>query len=119
MQPWRNKLAERALAPEPEPMLQPEFAGDGLEYLQSVYRNPALEQHVRIRAAALAVPFERPKLSAVAQAGPDDFADMLERTRRNRLARDAEYAQREDRITTRERQLGLAPPADDNPPEAA
>jgi hypothetical protein len=33
---------------------------------------------MRMRAAALAVPFESPKLSAIADLSPEDFSDRLE-----------------------------------------
>jgi len=42
------------------------FDGDGVSYLQVVYRNPALPEPVRIDAAAKAARYERPALSTVA-----------------------------------------------------
>jgi hypothetical protein len=52
-----------------------------LELLRAVYRNPRQPLGVRMRAAALALPFEAPKLSAVAMSNmdPATFAAQLER----------------------------------------
>ena len=60
---------------EREPELSRQSA---LEYLQSIYRNPLMPVPMRMRAAALAVPFESPKLSAIANLSPEDFSDRLE-----------------------------------------
>jgi hypothetical protein len=40
------------------------FDGDGVAYLQTVYRDPALPVDVRIDAAAKAARYERPTLAA-------------------------------------------------------
>ena len=40
------------------------FDGDGVAYLQTVYRNPALPVGVRIDAAAKSARYERPALAA-------------------------------------------------------
>ena len=40
------------------------FQGDGVAFLQTVYKNPALPLIVRLDAAAKAARFERPMLSA-------------------------------------------------------
>ena len=50
-----------------------------LEYLQTLYKNPLLPLGVRMRAAAIALPFESPKLSAIANLSPEDFSERLER----------------------------------------
>jgi hypothetical protein len=60
------------------PVVSPENA---LEYLQSIYRNPSEPDGRRMRAAVAALPFERPKLTAMAVSSMsgNDFAAMLER----------------------------------------
>src|SRR5262249_16153013 len=52
-----------------------------LKYLQSIYRNPMEPTGVRIRAAIESLPYENPKLSAVAVGylTAEDFASRLER----------------------------------------
>jgi hypothetical protein len=54
---------------------------NALEYLQSIYRDPTQSESRRMRAAALALPFEAPKLTAVAMTSmdPTAFAEQLER----------------------------------------
>jgi hypothetical protein len=51
-------------APEPPEVLALE-AVDALMYLQSIYRDPQHPQSTRMRAAGMALPYERAKLSAV------------------------------------------------------
>ena len=52
-----------------------------LDLLQVVYRSSRQPLATRMRAAAIALPFESPKLTAMAVTGMDgnDFAAMLER----------------------------------------
>jgi hypothetical protein len=50
---------------------------NSLEYLQTVYNDPLQETPVRMRAAALAIPFEFPKL-AYNYKSPNDFAERLD-----------------------------------------
>jgi hypothetical protein len=50
-----------------------------LGLLQSVYRDPEVPLHTRIRCAALALPHEVPRLTAVANIDVNDFADKLEK----------------------------------------
>jgi hypothetical protein len=57
-----------------------------LELLQAIYRDSSLPLSVRMRAARDAIPYEQPRLSMVAQAGPS-FASALEET----LKRRADY----------------------------
>jgi hypothetical protein len=54
---------------------------NSLEYLQRIYRDPAQPISVRMRAAIEALPFEAPKLTAVALSSmtAEDFASRLER----------------------------------------
>jgi len=60
--------------------LQLEANATSLDLLQAVYRNPALSLHVRMRAAAIALPHEHPKLSAQAQWHVDgSFAERLDK----------------------------------------
>jgi hypothetical protein len=51
-----------------------------LDFLRTVYRDPYQPIARRMRAAIAALPFEHPKLSAVASLGPNHgFAARLER----------------------------------------
>jgi hypothetical protein len=50
-----------------------------LETLQAIYQNPEIPLHTRLRAAAIALPFESPKLIAAALFDGKDFASMLDR----------------------------------------
>ena len=77
MEMWRNPLADRVLQPDGEIEVLEPIGGDSLDYLQSVYRYPAAPQAVRLRAAGLALPFERPKLVAVANVSHEDLAARL------------------------------------------
>jgi hypothetical protein len=54
---------------------------DSLTVLQSVYSNPASSEANRIKAAASALPFERPKLSVqVSVRGPAILGERLDAT---------------------------------------
>jgi hypothetical protein len=46
------------------------FEGDGVAYMQSVYRDPSFSQELRLDAAAKAARFERPMLAAIAVQQP-------------------------------------------------
>ena len=50
-----------------------------LDFLQAVYRDPMQPLSVRMRAAIEALPFEAPKLSAVAVSSMSGAAERLER----------------------------------------
>jgi hypothetical protein len=57
-------------------------AGDSLELLQAVYRDPAEPLARRMRAAIAALPFERPKLAVTVTTSSEDLAARLEAMRR-------------------------------------
>jgi len=63
--------------------------GNGLDLLRTVYRNPSVELSTRMKAAALCLPFEGPKLAIVAQVSENDIATILDR----RIAR---YQQKDE-----------------------
>ena len=50
-----------------------------LEYLQRIYRDPAQPPSVRMRAAIESLPYENPKLSAMAIVNGEEFAVKLDR----------------------------------------
>jgi hypothetical protein len=55
---------------------------DALTCLQSVYSNPASSEGNRIKAAAAALPFERPKLSmSVSVRGPAVLGERLDQAK--------------------------------------
>jgi hypothetical protein len=54
--------------------------GLSIDLLRAVYRNPALDLSVRMRAAMAALPFEAPKLAVTALIDNErDFAAILDR----------------------------------------
>ena len=52
---------------------------DALELLQAVYRNAEVPLSVRMRAASIALPYEKPKLVVTAMVSGEDFATMLDK----------------------------------------
>jgi hypothetical protein len=58
-----------------------ELTLSSLELLQSIYRDCKVSLSTRMRAAALAIPFESPKLAvmAVSSMNGQDFGSMLDR----------------------------------------
>ena len=50
-----------------------------IDYLRSVYRNPLQPDNVRMRAAAIAIEYELPRLAVTATINSGDFADQLEK----------------------------------------
>ena len=54
-------------------------ADTALELLQAVYRCPKLPLPVRMRAAAIAIPFETPKLAVTTNLSNENFAAMLDK----------------------------------------
>jgi hypothetical protein len=79
------------LASEPERVVEieapvPASDWDALGYLQAIYQGRAEPDAPRMRAAAMALPFERPKLAVIAQIGPG-FAERMEAKLRERRLR--------------------------------
>lgn len=60
--------------------------GMSLDLLRAVYRSSAIPLSVRMRAAMACLPFETPKLMAVAQLTENSFAELLDRRIENRPA---------------------------------
>jgi hypothetical protein len=57
-----------------------EEPGSALEYLQDIYKGRRQPDHVRMRAAAIALPFESPKLAVTGYVSDDSaFAIALEK----------------------------------------
>ena len=80
----RTVAVERAMQVMAEKLKQavPDaFEGDGVAYMQSVYRDPSFSHELRLDAAAKAARFERPTLAAVAvQQPPRARLDLSELT---------------------------------------
>src|SRR5262249_10028269 len=49
-----------------------------LKFLQTIYRNPEVPLPVRMKAAAIAIEYELPRLAVTATVNASDFADRLE-----------------------------------------
>jgi hypothetical protein len=77
MPPWANP--ENLVVVRP---MELKISTDSaLELLQAVYRDPDMPLPARMRAAALALPHESPRLTAVANIDVSDFSEKLEITR--------------------------------------
>jgi hypothetical protein len=65
---YEQKVAERI-----------ETEGDALDFLKGVYQNPELDLHARMKAAGIAIEYERPRLAMTALVNGEDFAKRLDR----------------------------------------
>jgi hypothetical protein len=94
---------KEAEPPEPE---GPEV-GDSLDLLQAIYRDVAVPMPTRMRAAALAIAYERPKLSVSVSVNHKGMADAIDAARAKYEATKAEQsalvAQREQAAATGEK----------------
>jgi len=71
------EAAARAVAERFKAEVPNAFEGDGVAYMQSVYRDPSFSHELRLDAAAKAARFERPTLAAVAvQQAPPPRIDV-------------------------------------------
>ena len=52
---------------------------NAIDYLRSVYQNPLQPDNVRMRAAAIAIEYELPRLAVTATINSGDFAVQLDR----------------------------------------
>ena len=50
-----------------------------LKFLQTIYRNPEVPLPVRMKAAAIAIEYELPRLAVTATVNAGDFAVQLDR----------------------------------------
>jgi hypothetical protein len=65
---------------EPELIQFRPIEQSALEYLQAIYRDPTQSEVKRMRAAALALPYESPRLNAIAHVTDDGtFGERLDR----------------------------------------
>jgi hypothetical protein len=64
------EAAARAVAERFKAEVPNAFEGDGVAYMQSVYRDPSFSHELRLDAAAKAARFERPTLAAIAVQQP-------------------------------------------------
>jgi hypothetical protein len=62
---------------------------DALAFLRSIYQNPKMELHWRIKCAVEALQYERPRLAVTALVDGEDFASRLQRAL-DRMGRTAE-----------------------------
>jgi len=55
-----------------------ENAEDALTFLRTVYQHPKVPLPVRMRAAAIAIEYEKPRLAVTALVAGGNFAELLE-----------------------------------------
>src|SRR5215831_15204115 len=60
-------------------MMLEEEGVTSLRFLQTIYRNPEVPLPVRMKAAAIAIEYELPRLAVTATIDSGDFAEKLER----------------------------------------
>ena len=80
----QNKALEKLIAERDELRAQLEGLGqqvDALACLQRVYNNPQASETNRIKAAAAAIGFERPKMSVSVRIGPALLGERLDSAR--------------------------------------
>jgi hypothetical protein len=66
--------------------------GDALAFLRGIYRDPMQPTSTRLRAASIAIEYERPRLAVTALVNGDDFALRLEKAiERSRAVRVIEH----------------------------
>jgi hypothetical protein len=59
--------------------LRPLSPSDALDYLRKVYNNELESTHTRMRAAAIAIEYERPRLAVTASITANNFQEIIER----------------------------------------
>jgi hypothetical protein len=70
--PWFGSL-------EAKKQMENKLTSGALRYLQSIYNDPFEAKSARLKAAIEALPYETPKLSAVANFDGKEFAISLEK----------------------------------------
>ena len=93
------EAAMKAVEKEFAEKMSEAFAGDGVAFRQTVYKDPRQSLNVRLEAAAKAAPFERPMLSASNVRVINSFEDLT-REELERLAAAEETGPRADRSET-------------------
>jgi len=94
--------------------------GDALAFLRATYRDPMQPTSIRLRAAQIAIEYERPRLAVTAVINGDDWAQRLDRAiERSNAARVIEHAPsapKDENVVVRERPVvGPSPTPMDAP----